>query len=348
MREQALVVDMGVDISDLVKARPVSLADLSGRSVAIDAFNTLYQFLSSIRQPDGTPLMDRDGRVTSHLSGLLYRTASLLETGIMPVYVFDGVPPKLKSKTIEARRAVKMEAEGEWKKALAEGDMKRALSMASRTSRVDRDMVTESEALLDALGVPWLVAPGEGEAQMSRMVSDGRVWAGASQDYDALLFGTTNLVRNLTLAGKRRLPSGKTQEVVPEVVSLGEVLSSLGVTREQLVDMAVLIGTDFNDGVRGIGPKRALAAVKRAGSLEGLSAEGKVPVPEEYVEVRRIFLEPETVTEYSLDWRRPDEEGVRRIMCDVHGFSVDRVDAVLSRLRPAGQRQEQFRLDKWS
>ena len=339
---------MGVDISDLVKGKPISIGDLSGRSVAIDAFNTLYQFLSSIRQPDGTPLKDRDGRVTSHLSGLFYRTASLLETGLMPVYVFDGVPPELKRKTIEARIAVRREAEAEWKKAAAEGDMKRALSMASRSSRLDHDMVGESKALLDALGVPWVVAPGEGEAQMSRMVSDGRVWAGASQDYDALLFGTTNLVRNLTLAGKRRLPSGKTQEVVPEIVSLGDVLSALGITRPQLVDMAILIGTDFNDGVRSIGPKRALAAIRRAGSLEKLSEEGKVAVPEEYVEVRRIFLEPETVTDYRLDWKRPDAEQVRRIMCDEHGFSVDRVDAALSRLSPKGASAEQFRLDKWS
>jgi len=339
---------MGVDISDLVKGKPVSIGDLSGRSVAIDAFNTLYQFLSSIRQPDGTPLMDRDGRVTSHLSGLFYRTASLLETGLMPVYVFDGVPPELKRKTIEARIAVRREAEAEWKKAAAEGDMKRALSMASRSSRLDHDMVGESKALLDALGVPWVVAPGEGEAQMSRMVSDGRVWAGASQDYDALLFGTTNLVRNLTLAGKRRLPSGKTQDVVPEIVSLGDVLSALGITRPQLVDIAILIGTDFNDGVRGIGPKRALAAIRRTGSLERLSEEGKVVVPEEYVEVRRIFLEPETVTDYRLDWKRPDAQKVRRIMCDEHGFSVDRVDSALSRLSPKGASAEQFRLDKWS
>ncbi len=342
------VVSMGVDISDLVKGKPVTLKDLSGRSVAIDAFNTLYQFLSSIRQPDGTPLMDRDGRVTSHLSGLMYRTASLLEAGVRPVYVFDGTPPELKRKTIEARIAVRREAEAEWKKAVAEGDMKRALSMASRSSRLGRDMIGESKELLDALGVPWIVAPGEGEAQMSRMVSDGRVWAGASQDYDALLFGTTNLVRNLTLAGKRRLPSGKTQDVVPELVSLREVLSALGITREQLVDMAILIGTDFNDGVRGVGPKRALAAIRRTGSLERLSEEGKVTVPEEYDEVRRIFLEPETVTDYSLEWKKPDNDRVRRIMCDSHGFSVDRIDAVLSRLSPKGAPAEQFRLDKWS
>jgi flap endonuclease-1 len=339
---------MGVDISGLVKGSQVGLRDLSGRSVAIDAFNTLYQFLSSIRQPDGTPLMDRHGRVTSHLSGLLYRTASLLETEIRPAYVFDGEPPELKRKTIEARKAVRREAEAEWKKARDEGDMKRALSMASRSSRLGHDMVEESKALLDALGVPWLVAPSEGEAQMGRMVSDGRVWAGASQDYDALLFGTPKLIRNLTLAGKRRLPSGKTQEVVPELVSLWDVLAGLALTREQLVDVAVLVGTDFNDGVSGIGPKRALAAIKRTGSLEGLAAEGRVTVPEEYVEVRRIFLEPATVAEYTLDWRHPDDERVRRIMCDEHGFSVDRIDAALARLRPGKDAPEQFRLDKWS
>lgn len=339
---------MGVDISDLVTGRQVALEDLSGRSIAIDAFNTLYQFLSSIRQPDGTPLMDREGRVTSHLSGMLYRTASLVEAGIRPAYVFDGTPPELKRKTIEARRAARQEAEEEWRKARAEGDLKRALSMASRSSRLGPDMVEESKELLDALGVPWIPAPGEGEAQMGRMVADGRVWAGASQDFDALLFGTMTLVRNLTLAGKRKLPSGRTQEVVPEVVSLGDVLSRLSVTREQLVDMAVLIGTDFNDGVRGIGPKRALTAIRRTGSLEGLMAEGKVEVPDGYEEVRRIFLEPETLSEYTLEWADPDDERVRKVMCDRHGFSVDRVDAVLSRLGGSKGGSEQFRLDKWS
>src|SRR5512136_1245355 len=121
---------MGVDISSLVEGKRITLADLTGRSIAIDAFNTLYQFLSMIRQPDGTPLADREGRVTSHLSGLFYRSSALLELGIRPAYVFDGKPPELKRKTIEARIAAKQEAELEWKKALEVGDLKRALSKA--------------------------------------------------------------------------------------------------------------------------------------------------------------------------------------------------------------------------
>lgn len=339
---------MGVDISGLIKTKKVTLEDLAGRSIAIDAFNTIYQFLSMIRQPDGTPLMDRGGRVTSHLSGLYYRSAALLELGVRPVYVFDGKPPELKRKTIEERIAVKERAEKEWKEALEAGELHVALSKATRTAKLTYDMIEESVALLDALGIPWMKAPSEGEAQMAVMVRKGDIWAGASQDYDAILFGTPNLVRNLTLAGKRRLPSGKTVDVSPEVVTLSEVLSELGVTREQLVDMAVLIGTDFNDGVKGIGPKKALALIKRLGNLEHVAAEGKVQVPAEYEDVRQIFLEPEVTEDYKLNWGLVDDEAVRRIMCDTHGFSVDRVDAVLLKIAAKQNVRAQRSLDKWS
>jgi flap endonuclease-1 len=338
---------MGVDISVLIESKKVSLEDLAGRSIAIDAFNTLYQFLSMIRQPDGTPLMDREGRVTSHLSGLFYRSAALLELGIRPLYVFDGKPPELKKKTIEERRAVKETAEREWKLALEAGDLKRALSKATRTSRLDSDMIEDSVSLLDAMGIPWIRAPSEGEAQMGHMVRKGDLWAGASQDFDALLFGTPNLVRNLTLAGKRRLPSGKTIDVSPEIIALSDVLSELHISREQLVDMSILIGTDFNDGVRGIGPKKALGLVRELGSLERISARGKVRVPEEFEEVRKIFLEPEVTDDYSLRWKAVDGEAVRKVLCDKHGFSVDRIDAVLAKLAAKSDARAQSSLDSW-
>lgn len=338
---------MGVNISGLVEAKPLALEDLSGRSIAIDAFNTLYQFLANIRQPDGTPLMDRDGKVTSHLSGLFHRTTALLELGIRPAYVFDGAPPELKRKTLEARRAVKVQAEKDWKEALDRGDLKAALSKASRTSRLDAEMISEAQTLLDAMGVPWMTAPAEGEAQMGHMARRGDVWAGASQDFDAILFGTPTLVRNLTLAGKRRLPSGKTVDVTPEVVSLSVVLGALQVSRAQLVDMGILMGTDFNEGVRGIGPKKSLAIIRRLGSLEEVAREGKVVVPAEFADVRRIFLEPEVSDEYVLSWRGVDEEGVRRMMCDRHSFSVDRIDSVLVRSRARKGSSDQRSLDSW-
>jgi flap endonuclease-1 len=261
--------------------------------------------------------------------------------------VFDGKPPELKRKTIEARISAKRDAEVEWKKALEEGDMKRALSKATRTARLDSDMIEESLSLLDGLGIPWIRAPSEGEAQMGHMARKGDVWAGASQDFDAILFGTPNLVRNLTLAGKRRLPSGKTVDVTPEVVTLSSVLGELGVTREQLVDMAILIGTDFNDGVKGIGPKKALAIMRKSGNLEGVRSEGKVQVPDEYEDVRRIFLDPEITDDYKLVWKPVDAEAVRKIMCDAHAFSVDRVDAALARIAAKENVRAQSSLDTW-
>jgi len=336
---------MGVDISDLIEPKKIALEDLTGRSIAIDAFNTLYQFLSMIRQSDGTPLMDRDGRITSHLSGLFFRSAALLEIGLKPVYVFDGKPPELKRKTIMERVSAKMQAEKEWKEALQKGETKKAFSRATRTSRLTDEMVDESCDLLDALGIPWIKAPSEGEAQISHMAKKGDVWAAASQDYDALLFGTPTLVRYLTLAGKRRLPSGKKVDVTPEIIALNEVLGTLKVTREQLIDMAILIGTDFNDGVRGIGPKKSLDLLRRFGSLESMKAA--VAVPEEYAEVRKIFLEPEITDAYSVKWARVDPEHVRRIMCDRHSFSVDRIDAVLGRLATTDKVRTQVSLDSW-
>jgi len=338
---------MGVDISDLIEAKQIALEDLTGRSVAIDAFNTLYQFLSMIRQRDGTPLLDRDGRVTSHLSGLFYRTAALLQIGIKPVYVFDGEPPQLKQKTLQARHEAKVEAEKQWKEAVEKGDLNRALSKATRTARLTEDMIEDSLELLDAMGTPWIKAPSEGEAQMSHMVSKGDIWAGASQDYDALLFGTPTLVRNLTLAGKRRLPSGKTVDVSPEILTLGEVLSALDITREQLVDMAVLIGTDFNEGVRGIGPKKALALMKKHGSIEMIGKAGSVQVPAEYREVREIFLKPDVTDEYRIEWGKVNDEGVRKVMCDKHSFGVDRIDKVLSEIATKQNALTQKSLDGW-
>ena len=338
---------MGVDISKLVQAAPVKLEDLSGRTVAVDAFNTLYQFIATIRQPDGTPLKDRDGRVTSHLSGLFHRSAALVDIGVKLAFVFDGRPPELKERTLAARKAVKEAAEVEWKAALKAGDMKKALSKAAQTSRLDDAMIRESQDLLDAMGIPWLTAPSEGEAQMAHMVVRGDVWAGASQDYDALLFGTPTLVRNLTLSKKRRIAGGRSVDVVPELVDLAAVLSSLEVTREQLVDMAILMGTDFNEGVRGIGPKRALKAIRQHGNIEEVLRSEEVSLPEDYVEVRKLFLDPSVTDEYDLEWRSPDAESVRKVLCDAHGFSVDRVDATLTKICARRPSTSQSNIDSW-
>ena len=339
---------MGIDLGDVVTAEPRALEDFRGKVLAIDAFNTLYQFLAIIRQPDGTPLMDRQGRVTSHLSGLIYRVSNFMAAGIRPVFVFDGEPPRLKARTIEARVEVKQRAEREWKEAVEIGDLATARTKAMQTSRLTGEMVGQSKRLLELLGVPWIQAPGEGEAQASAMARAGAAFAAASQDYDALLFGAPRLVKNLAITGRRKLPRKDVYvEVQPEEIGLDATLATLQVTREQLVDMALLIGTDFNEGVRGIGPKKALALIRKHGSLEPVLEEIGKDI-ESKGEVRRIFLEPNVEEPSAIEFRDPDPDGVRRMLCDEFAFSRDRIDQALSKFTDARGAQKQRSLDSWS
>jgi flap endonuclease-1 len=339
---------MGVDISDLVEGRRISLSEMSGKIIAIDAFNALYQFLSIIRQPDGTPLKNRDGEVTSHMSGLFYRCINLLEVGIKPVFVFDGKPPELKRETILARSAARMEAEVAWKEALAEGDVRRAWSKATRASRLTGMMIEDSRTLLEHLGIPWVQAPSEGEAQASAMVSMGVAHAAASQDFDALLFGCPRLVRNLAISGKRRLPrTNKFVNVDPEEVLLDKVLGSIGVSRPQLIDMGIMMGTDFNRGIKGIGPKKALAIVKNHNNIEGAVKAGKIPAIDLLEELRGIFLNPPIEEKIELSWGKPKRPEILGLMCDRNSFSVDRINSALDRIPSVAAPSVSTSLDKW-
>ncbi|HYM40588.1 MAG TPA: flap endonuclease-1 [Thermoplasmata archaeon] len=338
---------MGVILSDIVSPEKRALEDFSGKVLAIDAFNTLYQFLAIIRQPDGTPLMDGQGRITSHLSGLIYRLSNFVAAGIRPVFVFDGEPPRLKARTISERDEVKVRAEREWKEAVEIGDLARARTKAMQTSRLTREIVEQSKRLLGLLGVPCVQAPSEGEAQASAMARSGTAYAAASQDYDSLLFGSPRLVKNLAITGRRKLPRKEVYvDVQPEEIGLEATLTALGITREQLVDMALLIGTDFNEGVRGIGPKKALALIKKHGSLEPALDELQIDI-ESKDEVRRIFLEPRVLPEVPIEFRDPDAEGVRRMLCDEFAFSRDRIDQALAKFTEARGAQKQKSLDTW-
>jgi len=338
---------MGINLADIVISEPRSLEDFSGKILAIDAFNTLYQFLAIIRQPDGTPLMDHQGRVTSHLSGIIYRVSNFVAAGIKPAFVFDGEPPRLKARTIVARGEIKRRAEREWREAVEIGDLATARTKAMQTSRLTEEMVDQSKRLLDLLGIPWVQAPAEGEAQASAMARTGVAYAAASQDFDSLLFGSPRLVKNLAITGRRKLPRKDVYvDVQPEEISLEATLANLGITREQLVDMGLLIGTDFNEGVKGIGPKKALALIKKHGSLEPALEELAVEI-ESKDEVREIFLKPNVLPSVELRFRDPDADGVRHMLCDEHDFSPDRINAALEKFGSARSEQEQRSLDSW-
>jgi len=326
---------MGVDLGNLFKKEKISFNDLRDRIIVIDAHNVLHQFLSIIRQRDGTPLRDSKGQITSHLSGLFYRTANIIEARIRPVYVFDGEPHPLKAKTIEQRRERREKAERDWKEALEKGDIEKARTKAQQTSRVTDEIIQQSKELLDALGVPHVQSLSEGEAQASYMVKKGDGYAVGSQDFDCLLFGSPILVRNLTSSERRKLPNKKAYvKVNPELIRLKPSLNSLDILQKQLVDMAILIGTDFNEGIRGYGSKKSLNLIKKAGNVENAVAivgGSDVPTIQEIKEIRDIFLNPKITDDYSLKWLKPDNETVFKILCDRYQFSRDRIEPVLEK-----------------
>jgi flap endonuclease-1 len=313
----------------------MTLDDLSGKSVAVDAYNAMHQFLAIIRGISGEPLMDRQGRVTSHLSGLLYRTTNLAQRGIRLVYVFDGEPPALKEAELKRRMKVKDEALVKYEEARKRGAIDEARKYAQMTARLKDLMVDDAKRLLSLMGVPWTQAPSEGEAQAAHLAAKGDVWTAASQDYDSLLFGTPRLIRNLAITGKRKLPRKEVYvEVEPELVELNHVLAELNLTREQLVDLGILIGTDFNPkGLKGVGPKTALRMIKEHGTLEKLvNVHKEGEFPEDPTTIRNIFLHPKVSDDYVLDWKKPDIEGVVRFLCGERDFSETRVRNALEKM----------------
>lgn len=344
-------VTLGVKLRDLVPKTVVRLEDLGGKSIAIDAYNALYQFLAIIRQPDGTPLKDSSGRVTSHLSGLLYRTSNLVELGIKPIYVFDGLPPTLKDVEIQRRVKVKQDAQVRYERALKEGKIQEARKFAQVTSRLKDYMAEDSKRLLDLIGIPWIQAPSEGEAQAAHVTKRGDADLCASQDYDSLLFGAPRLVRNVTISGRRRLPSKNVSiEVVPEVIVMDEVLKECGITYEQLVDVGILVGTDFNpDGIEGLGPKTALKLIKEHGTLENALPHVKnAAFPAEPSKIREIFLNPAITDNYRIEWKEPNVEGTVDFICRQRDFSEDRVRKALEKMQKGIDKAKgKATLDKW-
>jgi len=245
---------MGVLLTPIVVKQPITLADLRCRRLAVDANGELYQFLALIRLPDGTPLKDAQGQVTSHLSGLFYRTTRLIaDVGLEPVFVFDGRPPVEKMSEIARRRSVRERYEDEASAARRAGDLARAYSKSTMTSRLTAGMVADAKELLRLMGLPVVQAPSEAEAQAAHIATRGGVWAAASKDYDALLFGAPRLVRFLTISGREFLPSkGTFRPITPELIDLPHMLDALDMTRPQLIDLGLLVGTDFHAGVKGI------------------------------------------------------------------------------------------------
>ncbi|MBU0957668.1 MAG: flap endonuclease-1 [Nanoarchaeota archaeon] len=340
---------MGLNIGDIVPRTSLEFKDLKGKIVVVDAFNTLYQFLSTVRQPDGTPLMDDKGRTTSHLSGLFYRNINLLQEGMKLVYVFDGKPPELKGLTHQNREKVKEEAKEKYEKAKKEEDVLLMGKYARQLARLTKDMIDESKELLKAMGIAVVQAPSEGESQAAYLAQKIDAYVG-SQDYDSLLFGAPKLIQNLTLARKRKIATGFVY-ISPEIIELSKVMNSLQLNMDQLICLGILCGTDYNPGgVRGIGQKRALDLVKKLKQpvLIFDSVKAQIEGQEnrfDWQEIFELFHKPHIDKDVEIEWPKIDEDKIKDILVKEHDFSEDRIESALKRLnkaKEAGQQKTLF------
>ena len=328
---------MGLNLKELVVREKTTLESFSSKIIAVDAYNAIYQFLASIRGPDGLQLSDSEGRITSHLSGLLYRNINFLSLGIKPVYVFDGKPPSLKTAEIERRKQIKKDATVKYEKAIAEGNMEDARKFAQQTTSMKDGMVKESKQILSYFGIPCIDAPSEGEATAAHLTNTGQAYASASQDFDSILCGAKRLIRNFTNSGRRKIPNRNTYvEIEPEIIETQKTLDSLGMTREQLVDVGILIGTDFNpNGFDRIGPKTALKMIKQHLRLEDIPQIQEQLHEIDYEQIRKIFLKPVVADVDEIVFGNVDYEGMTNYLVKERSFSEERIQSSLNRLKKA-------------
>ncbi|MEM4318495.1 MAG: flap endonuclease-1 [Candidatus Pacearchaeota archaeon] len=341
---------MGVDIGKIVPKHEISLDDLKGKIIAIDAYNSLYQFLTTIRQPDGSLLTDRQGNITSHLSGLYYRTMNLLYKNIKPIYIFDGKSPEQKYSEKEKRERIKQEASRKYVEAKEKGEIEEAAKYAKMTAKLTSDMVEEAKKLIEAMGLCYVQAPSEGEAQAAFMTrKDKSIYAVASQDYDSLIFGATRLILNLTLAKKRKLASGAVVQVNPQLVMLDEVLNNLHIDYDMLVSLAILIGTDFNAGVKGIGPIKGLKLIRQFKNPYELFkwVEKNFTIDFDWQEIFQIFKKPNVKKDFTYSFGKPNKQKLIELLCNKHDFSEERVISAFEKLEKEKEKSSQESLGKF-
>jgi len=336
---------MGLQISELIPKKQVSFKDLENKTIAIDASQMLYQFLSSIRQQDGTPLMDKNGNITSHLQGIITRVTNLMQQKVKLAFVFDGKPPLLKVKEQEEREYRKQIAEEKLEKAKEEGNEELMLKYSKQTVRLKKEMSDETKELISALGLPVIQAPSEAEAQCAFICERNDVDFVGSSDYDSLLYGAPKVVRNLTLSSRRRLPSGVYISVNPEVIELKKALDDLGINQDQLIVLGILVGTDYNNGVNKVGQKTALKLVKQYKNFDELF--NKVKADFNWKQIYATFKNMPIIKNYKLSWNKPDVEKIKEILVERHDFNEERINKNLDRIINLKKNKSNESLNKW-
>lgn len=306
---------------------------------------SLYQFLIAVRA-EGAQLTDSNGETTSHLMGTFYRTIRLLENGIKPVYVFDGKPPDMKGKELVKRAERREVAQKALAKATEDGDVAEMDKMNRRLVKVTQEHSQQAKDLLKLMGVPFVDSASEAEAQCSALVKAGKVFGVATEDMDALTFGANILLRHMTFSEARKMP---VQEIHCE-----KVLKGLELETNEFIDLCILMGCDYCDTIRGIGPKRAFELITKHRSIEEIIKnidKKKYEVPENwnFERARELFKQPDItdVDTIELKWTQPDEEGLVKYLCGDKQFSEERVRAGAQKIQKSLKTATQGRLDSF-
>ncbi len=336
---------MGVKLGKILYKEEITFDSLAGKIIAIDFSNSAYQFLSSIRQPDGTLLMDSKGNVTSHLMGTWTRFSNLMIKGIKLVAVLDGQMPVLKKMTSLKRKEKKDLAFEKFSQAKEEEDTEMMGFYAKQTSFLTKDMINESKELMSAMGIPVIQAPAEADAQIAFLSKNDDVWAAATSDVDTLLHGGKRIITNLTLSQRKKIRSGGTIKINPELINLEENLKKLNLSQREFIILAILVGTDYNQGVKGIGPKKALKLVKESKNYDQMFKNLNVDF--DWKEIYSMFEKMEVQKNYKLKWDKINSGKIKEILIEKHEFNEERVNKVLENLQTGMKKFEQTGLGNW-
>ena len=328
---------MGVAITELLKCEEIKVNSLKGKILAVDAFNVLYMFTTTIRGPDGAPLMDSKGRITSHLTGLFSRFSNLMEKGLKFVFVFDGKSPELKREEQNRRRKLKEEAKALYEEAKQAQDVENMKKFAARSVFLTDDMIREAKSLISAMGMPIVDAPSEGEAQAAHIVKRGDAFAVLSQDADSLLSGAPLMVRNLSITARRKMPGQFNHKSAdPELINLKDNLDFLKISQDQLIALSILVGTDYNyGGIKGIGPKKAIKLIEKFGDdFDAIFVEAKWDDHYDFSwkKIFDIIKNMPVTDDYKLEFNDPDPDKIKELLVDEHDFSLERVNSTLLKL----------------
>jgi len=337
---------IGDNAPEAIVDRPIS--SYFNRKIAIDASMALYAFLIAVRADNHLFLTNKNGETTSHLVGLWGRTLKFLKYDIIPIYVFDGEPPELKRDELKIRESNKQKAEKAFQEAKEIGDSEAINKYSKRNVRVTRKQINEAKRLLELMGIPFIEAPCEAEAQCAELVKTGKVWAVGSEDMDTLTCGAPILLRNLNY-------SEAMSKVKPiREIHLEKVLEGMKIDMNQFIDLCILSGCDYCEKIRGIGPKRAFSLIKKHGNIEKILESldtKKHPVPDyfPYREIRDYFINPpvipsKDINPSKLKIQEPDVEGLIQFLVVEQCFNEGRVEKGIDLLIKNKKKSNQTRI----